>query len=148
VRLARAPRVPFVGSSTSRPVTEEDSAAERQRIVAFYGDVDAETRRNLVEPLIGDERPVEAELPAFASVMIGRDGRMWISEYERPTEQVGGEIWFSVVIDGRFECRAIVPEVDRLLEFGRDYVIALDRDDMGVERVVRYTLSAPRPSQK
>jgi hypothetical protein len=36
-----------------------------------------------------------------------------------------------------------MPSVDQLYEFGDDYVLALARDDDGVERVVLHRLGGP-----
>jgi hypothetical protein len=36
-----------------------------------------------------------------------------------------------------------LPEVDQVYEIGSDYMLALDRDDLGVERVVLHSLAGP-----
>jgi hypothetical protein len=125
-----------------REVTDADIAAERERLAAQYPDLDPEMKRMLVDPLISDERPVADRFPAFQSVMLGRDDRIWIREPSRPTGPQSAQ-WLAFDADGRFACRATLPSFRNFYEFGEDYLLALDPDELGVERVVLYRLTAP-----
>lgn len=70
----------------------------------------------MLPTLVSDKRPVADQFPAMSSLRVGRDGRLWIREYQTP----------------RFA---------DYLEFGSDYLLALDTDSLGVERVKQFTLS-------
>ena len=126
-----------------RAISPEDIKAERRRIEEPYKDMDPAARRELVEPLVSEKRPVAEQFPAFSTVMLGRDGRIWVKDYVRPRELQTR--WTAYGPDGRFVCGAVLPDVEQVLEFGADYVLALHHDDMDVERVVEYTLARPEP---
>ena len=125
-----------------RAISPKEIEAERQRIAEPYQDLDAGTRRRFVAPLVSDDRPVADRLPAFASLVAGRDGRIWVREYARPTTPEPHQ-WLAFDSQGRFHCRATVPAFDEILEFGADYLLVEDRDELGVERVFQYPLSPP-----
>ena len=127
-------------TTESRTVSSGHIQAERKRIAALYEDLDPATRRRWVEPMVTEKRPVADRFPAFASLMAGRDGRIWIRNYPRP-QDTQTQRWLAF---SRVGCRATLPELDQILEFGADYFLALDRDDLGVERVVQYSLASPR----
>jgi hypothetical protein len=40
-----------------------------------------------------------------------------------------------------------MPDLDEILEVGADYFLALQRTDLGIERVVQYSVGAPVESQ-
>lgn len=121
----------------SREIRPEDVDEERRRLAEPYQDMAPAMRRQLVDPLVSEERPIADEFPAFSSLMVGRDGRMWIRQYPRPGASDTPE-WVAFGSDGRFDCRLAVPAFDELLEFGQDYLLALERDELDVERVVEY----------
>jgi hypothetical protein len=121
----------------SREIQPEDVEAERRRLAEPYEDMDPAMRRQLVDPLVSDERPVADEFPAFSSLMLGRDDRIWIRQYPRPGASETPE-WVAFGSDGRFDCRLALPPFDELLEFGQDYLLALEKDELDVERVVQY----------
>jgi len=129
-------------SVEDRTITDGDIAAERERIAAPYEDVDPDLRSRLVEPLVSDERPIAEEFPAFGHVMAGRDGRIWVSDYDRPGDDPRTQ-WLAFAADGAFACRALMPDVAQILEFGADYILVEDHDELGVERILQYSLSAP-----
>lgn len=70
----------------SRSITAEDIEMERQRLAEPYKDMDVAMRRQLLAPLISEERPVADRMPAFVSLRLGRDGRVWVRDFVRPTE--------------------------------------------------------------
>lgn len=125
-----------------RTIPASEIEAERRRIAQRYEDLDAAMRRRLVEPLVSVDRPIADQFPAFASLVAGRDGRIWVREYARPTVPEPHH-WLAFDADGRFQCRATIPAFDEILEFGSDYVLVEDADDLGVERVFQYALSQP-----
>ena len=129
-------------TTESRAVSASDIDAERKKVAAQYGDLDPAMFRRMVAPLVSEKRPVSDRFPAFSSAMVGRDDRVWIREYPRP-QATQTQRWMAFGSDGRFACRTTLPELDQILEFGADYLLALDRDDLGVERIVQYSIAAP-----
>ncbi|HEU4801483.1 MAG TPA: hypothetical protein VFS94_12730 [Gemmatimonadales bacterium] len=119
-------------SVPDRAVTPSDVDAERDRINDEYGNPD----------LVDAAQPVADSFPAFSWVEMGRDGRIWVREYRRPTEP-SGQRWIGFDGSGRFACTATMPSDDVVLEFGADYVLMKDPDADGVERVSRFRLGAP-----
>ena len=129
-------------TTVDRTPTSKHVEAERERLLARYPNVDAEMRKRLVEPLISEARPVADRFPSFTSVQIGRDGRVWVREFTPPGSDESRR-WLAFDSDGRLHCDARMPDVDQVLELGADYMLALDRDEDGVERVVMYGLAPP-----
>lgn len=125
-----------------RAISSGDIAAERQRLAEPYEDLDPDLRRRLLAPLVSQDRPVADQFPAFAAVWAGRDGRIWVEQYARPDKPDTHE-WLAFDAEGRFQCRATIPAFDEILEFGEDYLLVKDRDELGVERVFQYSLSPP-----
>ena len=88
---------------------------------------------------ISPERPAADVFPAFSSVRIGRDGRIWIRQYDRPREDRG---WLAFSTDGKFLCHmSQLPGAVR--EFGADYVLLLHRSELGVQTVRMHSLTSP-----
>ena len=144
--LSAAPRLERVirWATDDRSISGADLAAQREKLSVPYEDLDAETRRRFLGPLIHEDRPVADEFPAFSNVMMGQDGRIWIQDYVRPTD-ASPHLWFVLNEEGHFECRAEVPEFQQLHEFGSNYLLSLERDELDVERVLRYSIAGPIP---
>lgn len=114
---------------------------QRERDLGDY----AATLRPQAEALASDERPVADVFPAAASVMVARDGRIWVRRYSRPRETAG---WLAFERDGRFLCHLdAVPGLAQVYEFGADYVLGSHRDALDIESVVMYRLVPPTPSR-
>lgn len=127
----------------SRAVSPADIEAERRRIEAQYEDLyDPAMYQQLVAPLVSEDRPVADRFPAFQGLVLGRDGRIWIRESARP-QAPGDQDWIVFSEDGRSECRARLPRLDRVYELGADYLLVLHRDELGVERVLGYAVGPP-----
>ena len=123
-------------------VTRTDIAAERQKLADRYSDMEPAMYNQIVGPLISEERPVADEFPAFVSLRLGKDGRTWVRSFARPAEP-SEQHWLVFKADGTFGCHARLPEAEEFYEFGADYILALDEDDLGIERVVMYSLTSP-----
>ena len=89
-----------------------------------------------------DGRPAAEAFPVLSSVSIGRDGRIWARSYRKPGVE-GDNEWLVFAPDGALDCKVQLRPFAAMHEFGSDYLMVLDRDDVGVERVLRYTLSSP-----
>jgi hypothetical protein len=124
-----------------RTVTAEVVRAERERKEKLYRDHPPAARAKELEAEFGKARPVAEKLPAFAGAMFGRDGRIWVRESRTPSPDRTYR-WIAFDSTGRFQCRATIPAFEVLLEFGRDHVLGLERDELlGVERVLEYPLN-------
>ena len=88
---------------------------------------------------ISRERPVADVFPAFSSVMIGRDGRIWVRQYDRPRENRG---WLSFSAEGEFICHMAQLPGDAW-EFGADYVLLLHEAELGIQTVRMHRLTYP-----
>jgi GAF domain-containing protein len=138
----QAPRRIVRWTTESRAVSARDIEAERRRLEAQYEDLDPAMRAQLVAPLVSEDRPAADRFPAFRTLALGRDGRIWVREEPRP-DAVDQQDWIAFSEEGRFECRARLPPMDRLLELGEDYLLVLHRDELGLERVLGYALDPP-----
>ena len=127
-------------TTPDRRVGSADAAAERARLAAEYPDLNEQMRRMMVDPLISPDRPVAEVFPAFSSLLLGRDGRLWLQDYLRSRQPNTPNRWTVLGPDGRFTCRVTIPSGSTLLEADADYVLAHERDELGVERVVMYRL--------
>ena len=88
---------------------------------------------------ISRERPAADVFPAISSVRIGRDGRIWVRQYDRPREDRG---WLAFGADGKFTCHMAQLPGD-VWEFGADYVLLLHRSELGVQTVRMHRLTLP-----
>ncbi|MYF63405.1 MAG: hypothetical protein F4183_02795 [Rhodothermaceae bacterium] len=91
------------------------------------------------DAMISPERPVAEIFPAISRVKIGRDGRIWIRQYDRPREDRG---WVAFGADGKFLCHMTQLPGD-VWEFGADYVLLLHRSELGVHTARMHSLTSP-----
>jgi hypothetical protein len=124
-----------------REVRPRHVAAGAEAVRDRYAELDPALAAGLVDPLVSPERPVAERFPAFRGLRLGRDGRIWIREYERPGS-ADEQAWTSFDGDGRRRC-SLRLAVDELLELGADYLLAKAVDQLGVERVLEYALEVP-----
>ncbi len=96
----------------------------------------------LLEPLISEKRPVAERFPAFGTLMIGADDRIWIREFPRPADTTAHH-WIAFSRDGQFHCRLDTPRFSEYYEFGDDYVLVKDPDSLGVDRVRQFVIRVP-----
>ena len=77
-------------------------------------------------------------LPAYADLRLDRAGFLWVQDWVRP----GATDITWVVFDpsGQMLGRVRQPLAFRITEIGRDYVLGVTRDELGVERVTLYDL--------
>jgi hypothetical protein len=92
--------------------------------------------------MIHENRPAADVFPAFSGIIVGRDERIWVREPPAPG-RVTRRNYLGFDREGRFLCRLETPAFDNVYEFGMDYLMALERDSLDVERVVSYRLSGP-----
>ena len=124
----------------AREVTDVHLQAFRDDYVAERGGRGSPGWNNGDEAAINNARTVADLFPTAADLMIGRDGRLWVKRFTRPREE---SAWMAFNPEGIFSCH-LAPGRDLTpYEFGADYLLALDVDDLGTERVVMHRLDSP-----
>lgn len=91
------------------------------------------------DAIVSPERPAADVFPAISSVKIGRDGRIWVRQYDRPRQDRG---WLAFGADGKFACHMAQLPGD-VREFGEDYVLLLHRSELRVQTVRMHSLAIP-----
>lgn len=94
----------------------------------------------VAEITLSEDRPVADRFPAVSSLVVGRDGRIWVVRYRRPREDTG---WLVFEPDGHFLCHLEPVPGLAVYEFGADYLLGARRDSLGVESVVMHELRLP-----
>lgn len=140
-----------VGDQSQRSLTVLDTGGEALRVVRWGGASlevsasDAERWRSAVtrdRPPGERERamrdleaaPVPDRRPAYGDVLQDRAGHLWVSAWPLPGE--APDSWDVLAPDGVWLGTVETPASFRLLEAGNDWVLGIETDDLGVERVV------------
>ncbi len=127
-------------SEPGREVTSADLRAYRASYVERRGGRDAESWSDADEVQIDPDRPAADIFPAFSSIAVGRDGRLWVFPYRRPGQEP--RQWMAFEPDGTFFCHLALTHPDfSVHEFGADYALGAEADELGVQTVVMYRLS-------
>lgn len=98
---------------------------------------DPERRRELEEHLAS--WPHAEMLPWISAILVDRGGRVWAREY-RPPFDPSPVAWGVFDAGGRWLGRVEMPAAFRPTEIGPDFVLGIERDELGVEYVRRYEL--------
>ncbi len=127
--------------------TEPDREVTGGDVEAWRADYTREYERPTSSPMaeaydanLSDDRPVADLFPAISGVMVGRDDRIWVRQYDRPGEDRG---WLAFDPDGEFRCH-MAPPPGSILEFGSDYVLLRHESDLGVQTVRLHGLELPQ----
>lgn len=112
-------------------VAEAEGAGARPRGASLPGL--AAFQRGRIESL--KRMPAEETVPAFAGLLVGADGSLWVREYRLPNEPKA-ERWFRMGPDFRPDGWLDVPESGRLLAAGYGLLVTVVKDDLDVESVV------------
>lgn len=85
------------------------------------------------------ETPFPDRMPAYARLPVDALGHLWAERYRPPWEE--GSSW--CVFDGRGVWLGELPAPSglRIFEIGADYVLGLERDEVGVPFVVMLPLA-------
>jgi hypothetical protein len=126
-------------SGENRDVKSTDVATEKDRLRQVYAKI---TMPGVLETETSDQRPAASVFPAMNGIRLGSDGRIWIREYFMPGDTLSRH-WLGFTAEGRFDCRLETPRYSQFFEFGRDYLLVLHEDSLGVERVQQLPLTGP-----
>ena len=88
---------------------------------------------------VSSNRPVADLFPSISTVMIGKDGRIWVRQYDRPREDRG---WLGFSPGGEFVCH-LGQLPGSVWEFGDDYVLLLRESELGIQTVALHRLETP-----
>jgi hypothetical protein len=117
-----------------RALTDADIRHYKGRRLATASEME-KTRFQLERRL--DETEYPATMPAYGSVMVGRDENLWVADYVAPGEP--GH-WTAFDRAGRVVAALQTPPGLLVFEIGSDYVLGRSRDELDVERVQLYPL--------
>lgn len=129
----------------SREVTSADVDGEKAREKAQFEQFGGEAKappflRSAYETHTHSSRPVAEVMPAMNGIRLGTDGRIWIREFYKTGDTLPRN-WIGFDEEGRFVCRLKTPRFAGFEEFGADYLLVVDEDSLGVERVRSYPLT-------
>lgn len=122
-----------------REVTRADVQAWREDYIASRRRPASVDWSRYDDARISDNRPVADLFPSVSTVSVGRDGRIWVRQYDRPREDRG---WFAFSPAGEFVCH-LAPLPGAVWEFGEDYVLLLSESELGIQMVRQYDLHPP-----
>ena len=127
-------------SEPGREVTSADVNAYRDSYVESRGGRDSERWGAGDEVQIDPDRPVAEIFPAFSSIAVARDGRLWVFPYRKPGQDP--REWMAFETDGTFFCHLARTHPNFTAhEFGADYALGVEADELGVQTVAMYRLS-------
>lgn len=136
VRLIRLPLQP-------RPVGEADIERIRAQYLQLNegglpAAVDREVRSRL------DAVPIPATMPHFSALELAPDGTIWLRDYQ-PFRSEATTGWTLVGADGAWLGRIELPDRFTVHALDEHGVLGVWRDELDVEEVRRYRISAPHP---
>lgn len=98
---------------------------------------DPNRRREMVATLEGAPTPDVA--PSFGALLVDGEGNLWVQAYPRPSAP--DVAWAVLAPDGSPLGRLQAPRGLRVMEVGRDYLLGVRHDDLGVERLEMYSFT-------
>jgi hypothetical protein len=119
-----------------RTVTRPDPVTDAMKS-AFQAMVDAGAHMPAggIGPVLADV--YAPEMPAFGDLIAGRDGRLWVEDPLRPGHY---PLVWTAYEGGAAAVRVEIPPRFFPFEFGRDWVLGVSFDELGVERIELWNL--------
>jgi len=117
------------------PVTSQD--VERY-IEAEVAALDDPSRAPAIRSLLHDI-PAPETMPAYQAFTVDSEGSLWVEDFRRPGEKL--RTWTVFDREGRPRTRLSLPSDNRVLEIGRDYLMAVFEDSLGVQYLRLFALS-------
>jgi hypothetical protein len=148
----------WYGDTQEYELREEVGLEETRRVVRWRGpdrtvhdsDVRAvlamwsegaepEARRYLAE--YGRTHPRADHFPAYAKLIVDQAGRLWVQDYVKDHADDGRRRWLVFSPDGeQVLARATMPASLEAYDIGDNWVLGVQKDDLGVEAVVLYNV--------
>ena len=91
-------------------------------------------RRQLVEPLF-DQVQHRETMAAYGRMLVDGTGHLWVEEYLRPGDEQ--PLWTVFTPEGKMLGDVETPPDLQLVQVGRDFVLGVRKDQLGVEHVQR-----------
>ena len=132
----------FMLPDSGRPLDPAYVTELRAAVLEQVGD--REQIRQNVEMLFENATQPDTH-PALSDIVVGDDGRVWVSEWSSPLllPELGQTTrWRIFSTDGVLEAVATLPRTLELVAAGNDWAIGISTDELGVERVARAELTA------
>ncbi len=127
-------------NESDREVTSADVRAWREDYIESRRQWGERDWGEFDDARVSPERPVADLFPAISSIRIGRDGRIWVSQYNRPRESRG---WLAFDSDGGFLCHLPSRMPGSVREFGADYVLLQRESELGIHSLHVHRLEVP-----
>ena len=121
---------------TAAHIRSAREAARRQATEAGVSSLD--------RALLNSDRPAADVFPAVSSVVAGVDGTVWVWRYPWPAGVPGQSGAMAFGSDGDFVC--YLPPTKKnytVYEYGADYVLGVQEDELGVQHVAMFDLLRP-----
>lgn len=136
-RLVRSVRAPEVDLGL---VAEDAVRTMRERLRAHpeYATASPEERAEAEADLVRDEAGLPAVRPAYAGLLVGSDGTLWLSEHD--PDPAFRRRWALFGPDGRARGTVTLPERFTPLSVTSDLVLGRLQDELGVQYVAGYRL--------
>jgi hypothetical protein len=117
------------------PSPAEDEA-QLQYMLDYYDDPERKQRaRDMYEVL-----PRAETKPWLQQLLVGRNGRVWVKEWEPFWRDAESSWWGLFDVDGRWLGSLSLPPRFRLTDVEEDRILGVWRDELDVERVREYQL--------
>ncbi len=147
-----------VGNTRSFDIRAYDARGKLVRIIRRphpLREVEATDRRAWIDgqlaavtdPIVRNRRRRQYEqmafpstVPAFESLILGEDGQLWVEEFDPADSPSVESLWSVYDQRGHRLGQVVMPPLFRPFEIGRDYVLGVWRDDVGIEYVRLYDL--------
>ena len=118
--------------------TSVDEIWDRYR-QAFLEDVRSD-RRPAYERFLADRRlPLPRQIPAVESILVDAMDHVWVARFRLPW--ISERVWHVLAPDGEWVGNISTPADVTVFEIGEDYLLGKHSDELGVERVVLYSLN-------
>lgn len=81
--------------------------------------------------------PEQRRFPMFEDLAVDSLGRVWVKEYPQTASRENA-VWIVIQSEGQATATVQLPENVRPMQIGRDYILGLVRDELGVQSVREY----------
>jgi hypothetical protein len=127
-----------------RPVTSDEVAAERGRLRLTRREERPKLFRGMPDSILAvmiageektfDELPFPPTYPAYANIVVGRDGHLWVREFSRDVDADStGDRWSIFHPDGHWLGDVRFPPRFTLYEATAEHVLGVQADDLGLQ---------------